>query len=119
MLVYGSVGAAVLNIVLNYLLIPVFGFVVAGYTTMASYIVYALSNLFTMRLVLKKRYLPDNMYDYKSLLGLLISFIIVGFIGVTLYKYLIIRIVITLFVCALMVLNRNKFIDTLKSIKEG
>ena len=44
MLVYGSVGAAILNIVLNYFLIPLFGFVAAGYTTLASYIVFALSN---------------------------------------------------------------------------
>ena len=70
MLVYGSIGAALLNIILNYLLIPVFGFVAAGYTTLASYIVFALSNYFTMRDCLKKRNLPDNMYDYKWLLVL-------------------------------------------------
>lgn len=118
MLVYGSIGAAVLNIVLNYLLIPMFGFVVAGYTTLISYVVFALSNLVTMRLILNKRNLPDNMYDYKALLGLFIAFIIVGFMGVALYSNLFIRIIITLFVLALMVLYRNKFIDVLKSIKE-
>ena len=118
MLVYGSVGAAILNIVLNYLLIPVFGFVAAGYTTLASYIVFALSNYYTMKLVLKKRNLPDNMYDYKALLGLFIAFMIVGFVGVALYGNLIARIIVTLFVLVLMILNRNKFIAALKSIKE-
>lgn len=119
MLVYGSVGAAILNIVLNYLLIPVFGFVAAGYTTLASYIVFALSNYYTMRQVLKKRNLPDNMYDYKALLGLFIAFMIVGFVGVALYGNLIARIIVTLFVLVLMILNRNKFIAVLKSIKEN
>ena len=118
MLVYGSVGAAVLNIVLNYLLIPVFGFVAAGYTTLASYIVFALSNYYTMRLVLKKRNLPDNMYDYKALLWLFIVFMIVGFVGVALYENLVVRIIVALFVLVLMILNRNKFIVELKSIKE-
>lgn len=118
MLVYGSVGAAVLNIVLNYLLIPVFGFVVAGYTTLVSYIVFALSNYYTMRLVLKRRNLPDNMYDYKALLWLFIVFMIVGFVGVSLYGNLIVRIIVALFVLVLMILNRNKFIVALKSIKE-
>ena len=118
MLVYGSVGAAVLNIVLNYLLIPVFGFVVAGYTTLASYIVFALSNCITMRLILKNRNLQDNMYDYKALLVLLIAFMIVGFIGVALYNHIIIRIIVTLFVFALMIMNRNKLFSTLKRIKE-
>ena len=69
MLVYGSIGAAVLNIILNGLLIPIFGFVAAGYTTLISYIVFALSNYYTMRLMLKKRKLDDicmiiNYYYY-------------------------------------------------------
>lgn len=118
MLVYGSVGAAILNIVLNYFLIPLFGFVAAGYTTLASYIVFALSNYYTMRLVLKKRNLPDNMYDYKALLWLFIVFMIVGFVGVALYGNLIVRIIVALFVLVLMILNRNKFIVALKRIKE-
>lgn len=118
MLVYGSVGAAVLNIVLNYLLIPVLGFVAAGYTTLASYIVFALSNYYTMRLVLKKRNLPDNLYNYKALLWLFIVFMIVGFVGVALYGNLIVRIIVALFVLVLMILNRNKFIVALKRIKE-
>ena len=118
MLVYGSVGAAILNIVLNYFLIPLFGFVAAGYTTLASYIVFALSNYYTMRLVLKRRNLPDNMYDYKVLLWLFIVFMIVGFVGVALYGNLIVRIIVALFVLVLMILNRNKFIAALKSIKE-
>lgn len=118
MLVYGSIGAAVLNIVLNYLLIPVCGFVVAGYTTLASYIVFALSNFVTMRYVLKKRMLPDNLYDYKALLCLFVVFMIVGFMGVSLYGNLIVRIIVTLFIFVLMVLNRNKFIAALKNIKE-
>ena len=118
MLVYGSVGAAILNIVLNYFLIPLFGFVAAGYTTLASYIVFALSNYYTMRLVLKKTNLPDNMYDYKALLWLFIVFMIVGFVGVALYENLVVRIIVALFVLVLMILNRNKFIVELKSIKE-
>lgn len=118
MLVYGSISAAVINIILNYLLVPFFGFVVAGYTTLVSYIIFALSNFVTMKFALKKRNLPDNMYDYKALLWLFIVFMVVGFLGVSLYGNLIIRIITTLFVLVLMVLNRNKFIVALKSIKE-
>lgn len=118
MLVYGSIGAAVLNIVLNYLLIPIFGFVAAGYTTLACYIVFTLSNYCTMRLVLNKRNLQDNMYDYKALLCLAIVFMVIGFLGVALYGNLIVRIIVTIFVFILMILNRDKFIVALQSIKE-
>lgn len=117
MLVYGSVGAAVLNVVLNAVLIPAFGFVAAGYTTFISYIVFALSNFYTMRLVLKKRKLPDNMYNYKALLIIFILFMISGFLGVILYASLVARVIITLIVFGLLVLNRNKFIDALGEIK--
>ena len=117
MIVYGSIGAAVINIVLNYLLIPVCGFVAAGYTTLASYIVFALSNYFTMRSVLKKRNIPDNMYDYRALVVVFVVFMIVGFAGVAFYSHLLIRIVITMLILVLMLLNRNKFIDALMSIK--
>ena len=118
MLVYGSIGAAVLNIILNGLLIPIFGFVAAGYTTLISYIVFALSNYYTMRLMLKKRKLDDDMYDYKLLLLLFVAFMISGFLGVALYGNLILRILITLVVFGLLVINKNKFIDALKKIKE-
>lgn len=55
MLVYGSVGAALLNVVLNAVLIPAFGFVAAGYTTFISYIVFALSNFYTMQLSIEEK----------------------------------------------------------------
>ena len=58
-LVKGSILSAVLNIVLNFLLIPVFGYVVAGYTTLFSYIVFWLSNLYYMNKSCK-----DKIEDY-------------------------------------------------------
>ena len=41
-----------------------------------------------------------------------------GFLGVALYGNLILRILITLVVFGLLVINKNKFIDALKKIKE-
>ncbi len=94
MLVWGSIGAAVLNIILNWLCIPAFGFVAAGYTTMASYLVFVLANYFTYRWVLKKHGQRDDAFDYKVL-----ALIFVGFCGLTglcmvLYDYAMVRYVI-------------------------
>ena len=116
MLVYGSAIAAILNIILNYILIPIFGFVAAGYTTFISYIVFAISNYYTMRMVLKKRNLPDNMYDYPKMLLLFLLFMLSGFLGVILYKTLLIRIIITIVVFCLMIVYKEKFIEALKKI---
>ena len=70
-----------------------------------------------MRLVLKKKKLPDNMYNYKALLIIFILFMLSGFLGVILYAHLIARVMITLIVFMLLVLNRNKFIEALEKIK--
>lgn len=118
MLVYGSILAAGLNIVLNYILIPVFGFVAAGYTTFISYIVFALSNYYTMKIVLRKRNLVDDMYNYKALLFLAVVFIGSGFLGVILYNFLAVRVVITLLVFGIMIAYRKNFLDVWKRIKE-
>lgn len=117
MLVYSSVGSAIVNIILNYLLIPKFGFIVAGYTTLISYIIFAFSNLYSMIICLKRRKIKDNLYDYNSLLLLLIVFLGVGFLGVFLYKKFLIRIIITLTVFVLLIIYRNKFVNELKKIR--
>ncbi len=117
LLVFASIGAALLNIGLNYLLLPIWGFVVAGYTTLASYIVFAFTNCISMRYGLKKRNMQDNIYNYKMLMLLFIAFMACGFLGVFLYSKLIIRIVVTVVVLVLIVIFRNKFLNVLKQIK--
>ena len=118
MLVYGSVGAALLNIALNAWLIPIFGFVAAGYTTLASYIVFALSNCYAMRVVLKKRGVPDKLYNYRGLFWLFAGFTASGFLGMALYSWLAIRIVITLLVLGILICCRKPILDALGSIKK-
>lgn len=117
MLIYGSVGAAFLNFILNYILIPIYGFVAAGYTTLASYIVFALSNYYTIRLIFKKKKLADELYNYKGLLLIFVGFIVSGFLGVALYGYLIFRVAITIIVLALLIVFRSEFLNTLKQIR--
>ena len=45
-LVFASISSAIVNIYLNWLLIPKFGFIVAGYTTFVAYMLFALINYF-------------------------------------------------------------------------
>lgn len=119
MLVFSSIGAAALNIILNYILIPIFGFIAAGYTTLASYMVFALSNYYAMKRVLKNRHLPDNMYDYKWLLLIFLAFMLSGFLGVALYSWIVPRVLITILVLVFVIFNRNKFLETIAMIKKN
>lgn len=52
---YIALGAALLNIVLNYLLIPRWGYVMAAYTTVISYSVLAIAHFLYMQHIVKKK----------------------------------------------------------------
>ena len=54
LLMVASMGAALLNVALNYILLPVFGFVAAGYTTLACYIALAFFHYWGMYRVSKQ-----------------------------------------------------------------
>ncbi len=51
----GTCGAAIINIVLNYLLLPKFGYAVAAYTTLFSYLLLLILHYIICTFVLKKR----------------------------------------------------------------
>ena len=116
LLVWGSIGAAVLNIALNALLIPVFGFVAAGYTTLFSYVVFAVTNYFTMKVVLRKQAAEENFFDLPALLGIFAGFTALSFAATALYKLWVIRYVIIVFVLLVMGINYKKVIHFVKSV---
>ncbi|MBQ3545408.1 MAG: oligosaccharide flippase family protein [Lachnospiraceae bacterium] len=93
-LVVASIGAGIVNIILNALFIPRLGYIVAGYTTMFSYLIFVISNYFSMKKVVKRRNVKENCYEYKVLIYIIIVFIILVFLGELLYRYLMIRIMV-------------------------
>lgn len=91
MLVWGSIVAAVLNIVLNWLLIPRFGFVAAGYTTLASYLVFAGWNYYNVLVIAKRKGFTPNYFDLKALCGIFLVFAALSFLATALYTHILIR----------------------------
>lgn len=60
-----TIAGAVLNIILNAVFIPKFGFVAAGYTTLVCYILYALAHYYFMKKVTKEHMNGAAIYDAK------------------------------------------------------
>ena len=81
-----SVIATIISITLNYFLIPKFGYLVAGYTTMACYGIQAILDFVAMRYVLGK-----NIYDIKRIIILSLLVVITGLSCLLLYKNIYIR----------------------------
>jgi len=77
--------AAILNIILNAIFIPKFGFVAAGYTTAIGYLVLAIAHYIFM-----KKIQSNNIYDLKMLLLISIVLVVIIFLIIYLYNYMII-----------------------------
>ena len=116
-LVAASILAAVVNIFLNALFIPLFGFVVAGYTTLISYILFVFCNYIAMKKILSNRGIDDTLYDYKKLIIIVIGMIMLSVLGIFLYSYLLLRIIITIIVFICIIFKIPKLIVLLKEIK--
>lgn len=116
MLVWGSIGAAALNIVLNALLIPMFGFVAAGYTTLASYVVFAGSNYLVLKRIAKRQQIPMDYFDIKALVLIFCVFMAVAFLATYLYTHLVIRYIIIASVLLALILFHKKVIVFVKAV---
>ena len=51
---YIAIASAIINVILNYLCIPIWGYIAAAYTTLISYCFYSISHFVYMRYVVKK-----------------------------------------------------------------
>ena len=100
MLVFASLGAAVLNIGLNALMIPRFGFLAAAYTTLASYLVFAGANFWAMGRTLKKQGVREKLFDLRGLILILLIFVVLSAAAMALYDYLMIRLAVAIILAA-------------------
>ncbi|MBE5943314.1 MAG: polysaccharide biosynthesis protein [Lachnospiraceae bacterium] len=115
-LVYASIAAAILNILLNAMLIPVFGYIVAGYTTWISYIVFVLMNYIEMLKILKEDNKEQNIYDVRFLLTFFALFTLASIIFLVFYKLYIIRYALVLLFGLICFLCRKRLLKVYNSI---
>lgn len=118
-LVAGSILSALVNIFLNFLLIPKVGFIVAGYTTLISYLIFCLMNYFYMKKACKKNNIDFHkvrLYDYKFLIALFAFFAVTSGISMVLYNFLFIRYAIIVSVIISLIGFRKKIINKLKTL---
>ena len=90
-IMYVSVACGILNIILNYLLIDVFGYIVCGYTTMVSYIAFSVGHFYFMKKVCKDEIPGIVLFDIKGIIFISIAVIIFSVMIIFLYPYWIIR----------------------------
>lgn len=107
------VGAA-LNVSLNAVFIPKFGYYVAGYTTLACYALYAFAHyLFMRRLCMQKLQVKD-VYDVRILLGIAGGFMAVGFVLLSTYRFPLLRFALVVCLLGLLFVLRRRIAAELR-----
>ena len=111
-----SVLGAILNIILNFIFIPRFGFIAAGYTSMFCYICFCLAHYVFSKIILRQKNIVP-FYNIKMFFVISIVYILVTLILTIFYKIILFR---YLFICVLIVIvfiNREKYITIIKELK--
>lgn len=107
---------AVLNIVLNYIFIGMFGYVAAGYTTLACYIVFAIAHYCFMIKICNQFLDGIRPYSLKILLGIATAFMTVGILLTVSYNYVIVRYGVILAIMIVCFVIRKRIVSVIKSI---
>lgn len=112
-----SISATVLNIVLNYVFIPIYGYIAAGYTTLFSYFVTMLLHLLLLMHLFSKRHKKFELFDIKAIA--LFGVLLVGMstIAMLLYSHTTIRLLVILIACVIIALNYKKVRDLITILK--
>ena len=107
-----SIIAAVVNVVLNYFGIKMFGYLAAAYTTLIAYIILGMMQAIISGQVHRKITgdKTDSVYDTKMILGLSVVTIICCVACLGLYKTTILRYAILRVLCIIVCLKRKQII---------
>lgn len=110
-----SIIAGVAIVVFNFLFVPGFGFIAAAYSSLLSYIVYALMHYIFMKKTLNKHL--DGMFIYNNSLILKISilFLFLVICMPLLYQVSIIRYILIVVSCLVLMANYKKLYGLLKN----
>ena len=107
-----SIIGAVMNIILNAVFIPYFGYSAAGYTTLVCYILYSGAHYYFMKKVVRSYIQNERIYNGWIIFGIGLFLIGGGAVMMQFYSHVIIRYAI-LVVCAVIVFLKRKDIQKL------
>ena len=104
-----SIIAAALNIALNILLLPLFGFLAAAYTTLLCYLMLAIGHCLLMQKAMKKHNMSVRLFDLKQVFGIIALFVGLMVACSAIYSFVILRCCI-LAVCLFIVFLKRAWI---------
>lgn len=114
---FASVVGAVLNIILNAISIPIYGYIAAAYTTLVCYIVFMLMHYIFMKKVLKENGIYENIYNVKFISIISIVLMVLCFACMSVYEMDGIRYSIIILLFIGVVIKRKELMRIIKEMK--
>ena len=111
-----SVIGALLNIILNYIFIGIYGYQAAGYTTLICYIIYSICHYIFMNRVCDQCCGGIRPYDIKIILVIAVPFVFSGLLLLFTYHYAVIRYGIMIIALITALIKRENLINLAKKI---
>ena len=111
-----SIISAIMNVILNYIFIRIFGYYAAGYTTLFCYVVYTIGHYLFMQKVCKENMSNRKVYSTRILFTITVIFMIFSFTLLCMYKLWILRYSLILIICISIFINKNKFVSIFEKI---
>ena len=113
-----SVSGAVLNLFLNALFIPLFGYPAAAYTTAVCYLFFLFMHYFFAKIAVKKERIEENIFCTERIFLLCFLTGIICLTSEILYPLPFIRYGILLIVILMFLLKKNWFLSAIKNMKD-
>lgn len=118
-IMYASVGAAVLNLILNTIFIKQCGYIAAGYTTLVCYLFLSFAHYYVMKKTVSEKLGDLDLFDVKFIIGLGLVVIISTVFFSVLYSYTMIRYLMILISLAIAYIKRKMIFSMVKRIRES
>lgn len=116
-LVLINVGNALLNIILNYIGIKVWGYYAAGYTTYICYFLYGTCTALYVNHLIKKKYGSVHVYDTRFFIGFIAALTVI-MIGINyFYSGFVVRYLIIILLLLFMWKKRKSLIGLMKNLR--
>lgn len=104
-----SVLTALLNLLLNYIFISLFGYIAAGYTTLFCYMLQAVMDFFIAKKIIEK-----NIFDIKTILFLSLLVIIISLFSNILYLSNTVRYICLIIFIIIFIIRKDDIVKTIR-----
>lgn len=118
-IMWASVSGAILNLVLNAICIPIFGYIAAAYTTLVCYMFFSFAHYLIMKSICKANLDGVEIYDMKFILLMSAVMIALTIIFTLTYSNSLIRYAIILVLAVIIFVQRKVLLNTMKELKSS